>query len=321
MLLVGVGRLSLGFLIGGISLLVIFGCQAPLAAKATDIKTVRSSKVTAGAPGSSAAPKHTKRVTNRKPDMQGSVLILEYHKFTAKEERWGRTPKNFRTDLERLYKAGFRPVTLIEYLEGRIDIPPGSTPVIFTFDDSAPSQYSILPTGEIDPNCAVGIWRKFAQTRPDFPLKATFFVLPEIPFGQKASAKQKLTNLRKWGSEIGVHTLTHRSLATLTDEEVKKEIGGSIKWLDKLGYKAETMALPYGVLPKNKALLKGFDWKGQKYALKGYARVGAVPAPAPGSSKLNPYNIPRIQGIGIDYGLTWWLKKINAGKVRLYVQP
>ena len=47
----------------------------------------------------------------------------------------------------------------------------------------------------------------------------------------------------------------------------------------------------------------------------------AAPAPAPGSQKLDPYRLPRIQGIEGDYGITYWLDKVKSGKVKPYVAP
>lgn len=266
------------------------------------------------------APK-VRRVTDRPGNTMGQVLILEYHHVQEKETRWGRSAVNFRKDLERIYKAGFRPVTLIEYLENRMKLPPGASPVVFTFDDGWESQYRILPNGQIDPNCAVGVWRKFAATRPDFPVKATFFVLPPQPFNDKKTAKTKLANLRRWGSEIGIHTMTHTSLAKLSDDGVRRELGESIRWLRKFGFEARTLAMPYGELPKDRALLKEFIYKGERFKLSGAVRVGAKPSESPNSKAIRRWALPRIQGIDADYGLTWWLRRVKADKVDLYVQP
>ena len=38
------------------------------------------------------------------PNELGRVMILEYHKVDYPEERWTRTPENFRRDLESLYR-------------------------------------------------------------------------------------------------------------------------------------------------------------------------------------------------------------------------
>ena len=37
------------------------------------------------------------------PNELGRVMILEYHKVDQPEERWTRTPANFRGDLDRLW--------------------------------------------------------------------------------------------------------------------------------------------------------------------------------------------------------------------------
>src|SRR4029434_5450183 len=66
----------------------------------------------------------------------GRVMILEYHKIDHPEERWTRTPANFRRDLQRLWERGYRTVALSDYLDGRINLPKGTTPLILTFDDS-----------------------------------------------------------------------------------------------------------------------------------------------------------------------------------------
>ena len=42
------------------------------------------------------------------PNELGRVMVLEYHKIDYPEERWTRTPENFRRDLETLYSRGYR---------------------------------------------------------------------------------------------------------------------------------------------------------------------------------------------------------------------
>src|SRR2546425_10613876 len=48
------------------------------------------------------------------PNELGRVMILEYHKIDYPEERWTRTPENFRRDLETLYARGYRLIALGE---------------------------------------------------------------------------------------------------------------------------------------------------------------------------------------------------------------
>lgn len=272
-----------------------------------------------------APPKPTpppkKRVTNRKANPDGRVLILEYHKVAPKEARWDRSIKSFRRDLERLYKLGFRPVTLAEYLDDDMKLPPGASPVVFTFDDSHPSQFQLLEDGRIDPNCAVGVMQSFGMKHPDFPTKATFYVLPNMVFGNRKTFAKKLEYLKAWGCEIGSHTMSHKNLKSMTDEQVKAEIGGSIEWLRTHGIEPRTMAFPYGVPPKNEALLKGFTWQGKEYKLDAAVMVGAVPARVASDVKHNRYRLPRVQGIDGALGLHNWLDKYKKGRWEPYVAP
>ena len=46
------------------------------------------------------------------------MMILEYHKIDYPEERWTRTPENFRRDLETLYARGYRLQSLNALLDG-----------------------------------------------------------------------------------------------------------------------------------------------------------------------------------------------------------
>ncbi len=134
------------------------------------------------------------------PNELGRIMILEYHKIDYPEERWTRTPENFRRDLETLYARGYRLVSLGDLLDGRLAVPAGTTPVVLTFDDSSPGQFRYLEqngTLEIDPKSAVGILEAFLRERPDFGRGATFFVLPAANppnrlFNQPAPAGKKL---------------------------------------------------------------------------------------------------------------------------------
>lgn len=259
-------------------------------------------------------PPPVARVSDRPAHLEGSVLIVEYHKIAKEEARWDRSISRFKSDLERYYKMGFRPVTLRSYLDNTMELAPGASPIIFTFDDSHPSQFRYLADGSIDPDCAVGIWSDFAKKHPDFPVRATFFVLPSSgPFGPAKDAAKKLAQLKEWGCEVGSHTLTHRKLSSLPPAEVEKELSGAVKAIEGYGFNPYAIALPYGISPKDPGQLK----KHHAAALL----VGANPAPAPGSEKQNPMRLPRIQCIEGDFGITYWLDKIERGKVKPYVAP
>ncbi|AIE85631.1 polysaccharide deacetylase [Fimbriimonas ginsengisoli Gsoil 348] len=252
----------------------------------------------------------------------GSVFVVEYHHIRAGKNSMIRSPKEFRADLERLYKLGFRPCTVSQYLNNQMDMPPGATPAVFTFDDSNPSQLQLRPDGAVDPNCAVGIWQEFAKLHPDFPVRATFYVLPDVMWGQPKMLEKKLALLKSLGCELGNHTVTHPILRKLSDDKVKEEIAVATDRLEKLGVPLPvSLALPFGVSPKNKQLLRGFDYKGKRYVQKAVFLVGAEPACSPMDPKLDRYRIPRIQAYNGPMGLPEWLDKFERGQVKAYVAP
>lgn len=294
-------------------------CGKPIASEVQ----IKPTLAAAAEPPPKPAPKPSppKRVSKRPGNVNGKVMILEYHRIVDKDTMYDRSVKKFKQDLQLLYERGYRPVTLGEYLDGKIDIAPGAIPVVFTFDDSDPSQFQFLADGTLDPNCAVGIWSAFAEKHPDFPVRATFYVLPNGPFGQKKYREKKVQMLKDWGCELASHSWSHKSLGKMTDEQVKTELGKSIDWIRSLGFEPRHLALPYGVMPKNRTLLKSFQYNGKTYGFESVALAGAGPALAPTDPKLDPMRLPRIQGMDRDLGIRYWLEMERKMKVAFYVQP
>lgn len=259
------------------------------------------------------------RVSDRPANPQGKVFIVEYHKIAAAEARWDRSRARFRADLERLYRMGFRPVTVGQYLDGKMPLPPGASPIVFTFDDSHPSQFRILEDGSVDPDCAVGIWKSFAEQHPDFPVRATFYILPPTPWGQATRLRAKYALLKDWGCELGSHTVTHTSLKKLEPEGVKRELAGAIDFIEAAGFRCRTIALPYGIAPKDERLLRAFEYQGKRYSMEGALLVGSNPAPSFTASSRDVFRLPRIQGIEGEMGITYWLDQVARGKVQPFV--
>ncbi|HEV2471813.1 MAG TPA: polysaccharide deacetylase family protein [Chthonomonadales bacterium] len=259
------------------------------------------------------------------PNESGVVPILEYHGISDKPSRYERTVKQFGSDLQKLYDLGYRPVLLERYLDNRIDAPLGTSPVIVTFDDSRASQFRYLPNGSIDPGCAVGIWQAFARMHPDFPLRATFFVVPgrsgDREFGTPSEAGAKLRWLLNAGCELGDHTLTHPTLSHLADEQVQKEIAGCLAAIHKLapGAQVDTLALPRGIAPRNRRLLAAGAYGRVSYSIRAVLLVGASPAPSPVSRRFRPMMLPRIQPVNGAFGMEFWLKDLQRHPGRRYV--
>lgn len=256
-----------------------------------------------------------------RPNELGRVMILEYHKIDYPEERWTRTPENFRRDLERLYKAGYRLVALNALLDGRIALPAGTTPVVLTFDDSSPGQFRYLSQNgalRIDPKSAVAILEAFAKERPEFGHVATFFVLPGASrpnrlFDQPEYEGRKLQYLASRGFEIGNHTLWHANLGKYDQQTVRAQIAEAQQWIQRHvpDYRIRTLALPHGVYPKDVQWALQGTAKGTTYRNDAILVVAGGATPSPFASAFDPVRVPRIQAVqrDLDYWLTYFERR------------
>jgi hypothetical protein len=250
----------------------------------------------------------------------GRLMILEYHKVDYPEERWTRTPENFRRDLETLYARGYRLQSLNALLDGRITAPAGTTPVVLTFDDSSPGQFRYVEVNgglEIDPKCALGVLEAFLRERPDFGRAATFYVLPGASkpnrlFNQPEHEGRKLQYLVTHGYEIGNHTLWHANLGKYDETVVRAQIAEAQAWIQRHvpDYKIRTLALPHGVYPRDVGWALRGQAKGTAYAHDAILMVAGGTSPSPFARGFDPTRLPRIQALERDLAgwMTWFDK-------------
>ncbi len=244
----------------------------------------------------------------RPPNELGSIMILEYHRIGEPEGRWTRSPAHSRDDVERLWSAGYRAISLGALITGSIDLPAGTSPVVLTFDDSSPGQFRYLEREgrlDIDPDCAVGILEGFVRGHPEFGLRAIFFVLPAAAepnrlFGQPEHEVRKLRYLVRRGFELGNHTFWHADLARYPETVVRSQLAMAQQRIEQIipGYRLRALALPMGHYPAR------LDWAirgraaGSSYEHDAIVMVGGGPAPSPFSRRFDPYHLPRIQAVG-----------------------
>jgi hypothetical protein len=273
----------------------------------------------------------------RLPNENGRIPILEYHLITDHDSRWGRSADHFRRDLKLLYERGYRPITVSAMIDKQFDIPAGMSPVVFTFDDASPGQFSYIEKNgqlEIDPNSAVGIWIDFNKEHPDWGKRATFCMLPGAAaghafFGEKGISGQKsewrlkkVRFLAEQGFELCNHTLWHANLAKYSDAVVQEQIARGVMAIDSAvpGYKVRTFALPLGIWPKNRELATRGVWHDPKsgrdirYAFDAILEVSGPSAPSPYSTQFKPYSLPRLQMV--DGELEKELDRLDATKQR-----
>ena len=257
----------------------------------------------------------------RPADHKGVVIVGEWHHVERVKGPMFRTPKEFLGDLDRLNRMGFRPVTARAWLAGKMNLPKGASPVVVTFDDSHHDQFRLLKDGSVDPKCAVGLWQTYAKKHPEFPVKATFFVVSTMMWAQPEWVGRKLALLRKWGCEVANHTVNHPDLRRVGVSRLRNEIGGCALALEKKGERGPfDFAYPYGSVPRSLKPLRGFVYKKRRIVPNAAFLAGSGPSPMPGAKGFNRLLIPRILASGGRGGLNDWLDRVEKGKVRLYVQ-
>ena len=274
-------------------------------------------------------------LTKVQPNEAGLVPILEYHDLVKSLKTTGyQYPASaFRADIQWLYDHNYRPVSLHDYVLGKIDCPAGKSPVILTFDDALRGQFNYTSDGKIDPDCAVGILDAFHARHPDWPLRGTFFVLTDVgttlppPFYQTQYAQGKMDYLVREGYEIGNHTIHHLAgIRHWPDARVEAELAGAVANIHHYepNYVVDTLAMPYGVFPKNKKLVISGASGGVTYHNLCALKAGADPAASPMgkdfyNKNFNPYYIPRIIPGAGKYTIHYWLGLMDKQKVLRYV--
>ena len=268
-------------------------------------------------------------------DEAGHIPILMYHAIDGPAFHGARYDHNglniaaatFRKHLDLMYAAHWYPVNMRDVLTSRIDVPAGKTPVVLTFDDARGTQFHYLPDGTIAPNCAVGILEAFHQKHPDWPLRATFYVLPKsswnpVPFWQPGLETKKLRFLVAEGFEVANHTTTHRPMTHLSASDLCWEMAECQRYVrDRApGATMDTMAVPGGSMPKNHAL-----WplllRGQLGKIIYHNRCILMAWGGPSHSYVDKeYDPNRISRIGTGPG---WveraIKQMTARRIRPYV--
>ena len=257
----------------------------------------------------------------RIPNELGRIPVVEYHLIDTADGRYARERGRFARDLELIYRRGYRPVSISQLLDRKIDLPRGLSPVVFVFDDASPSQFRYIERNgnlEIDPVSGVGIWMDFRKKHPDWANNAVFCMLSGAQagrsfFGDKGIEGQKsewrhrkVKFLKDQGFELCNHTLWHAQLSKYSDAVVQEQIARGEMAIDSAvpGYDVRTFALPLGVWPKNRALAKAGSWTDPKtgkvvrYNNDAILEVAGGPTESPYDPKFNPLSIKRIEVFG-----------------------
>lgn len=252
------------------------------------------------------------------PNELGEIPIWMYHNIKEPESMWVRTPDNFRADLERFYQLGYRLVSLTDVLTNNICIPPGTSPMVLTFDDGNTNNFKLIKDSQgeliIDPDCAVGIIIDFAKKHPEMGTAATFFIHLPHPFSQSDSwytreqRNWKLEKLLELGMEIGNHTLNHKNLKRdiKSLSQLVEQLGKPQYLLESLvpGAKINSLALPFGIWPAQewREYLYHGQYEGVPYSHDAVLLVGSNPAKPFNHTGYSPQAMPRIRASNFPDG-------------------
>jgi hypothetical protein len=253
------------------------------------------------------------------PNELGRIPVFEYHLIVDKNGVYERTQEGLKRDLEVMHARGYRPISISEMVDRKIDLPAGQSPVVLVFDDASPSQFRYIEKNgqlEIDPTSAVGILTAFNKQHSDWRNRAVFCMLPAAQagrsfFGDKGIEGQKtewrfrkVKFLADQGFELCNHTLYHARLDK-AGAKVEEFIARGDMAIDSAvpGYKVRTFALPLGMWPQNRELAKHGSWRDAKgrtvtYSYDGVLEVGGGPSRSPFDPQFNPMSITRVQVIG-----------------------
>ena len=168
---------------------------------------------------------------------EAEIAILAYHKVDDRFE-WGltrTTSRQFRGQMNMLRRAGFSICSLKEYFEN-----PSPDKIAVTFDDAFESVYEN----------AYPVLAEFGGSFTIFPL--TGFTGKnnewEVNLGGRKfrhMSWEQITSME--GAEIGSHTVTHRALTGLSDQELTRELTLSKMTIeDRTGIEIHHLSLPFG---------------------------------------------------------------------------
>lgn len=169
-----------------------------------------------------------------------ATLVLTYHSIAEGSGPTSIPPPVFRAQLQALADAGYRALTLAEFLAWRRgETPAGQRQVLITFDDGfldfatdahpalkalGFSSLMFVPTGKLG---GVEDW--------------------DMGTGRPLMGWDQVLTLSAEGVEFGAHGIGHRDLTRLPPEERRREIAASGVDLGRtLGKPVRAFAAPYG---------------------------------------------------------------------------
>jgi peptidoglycan/xylan/chitin deacetylase (PgdA/CDA1 family) len=168
--------------------------------------------------------------------------VLYYHRIDEEAHRSCVTPRAFAEQMAHLRREGFAVLPLADvrrHLDEHTPFPPSAVTV--TFDDGFADNYT----------SAFPILQRESIPATIF-LAAQYIGTQELPVlrdrsGLKPLSWEQVGELARHGIDLGAHTLTHRSLTLLPEDEIRHEVLGSREAIEQhAGVSVRTFCYPRG---------------------------------------------------------------------------
>ncbi|MEG0826183.1 MAG: polysaccharide deacetylase family protein [Bacilli bacterium] len=267
----------------------------------------------------------------------GRIPVMMYHGIEDKintfiggnidKEGYQRTKSAFINDLEFYYKEGYRMIRLNDYVNDKIDVSLGKSPIVLTFDDGLVNNIKVtgLDTNGniiIDPNCAIGILEQFKKKYPDYNVTATFFLNGWL-FRQEKYNEKILNYLIDNGYDIGNHSYNHVNFKNISSIKSEEEIARVYELLEKYipNKYVNIVALPFGSPNKknhdNFSHIIMANYNNKTYHTISTLQVGWESDYSPFSSNFDKIFIKRIRAYdnnGTNFDIKYSFDKIKYTK-------
>jgi peptidoglycan/xylan/chitin deacetylase (PgdA/CDA1 family) len=270
------------------------------------------------------------------PNEIGEIPIVMFHNFVedlneTTDQEFTTSFEEFELLLETLYNEDYRLISMRDFIDHNIDIPPGKRPIVFTFDDGSAGQFNLIEENGklvVNPKSAVGVMLKFHQRYPDFGLKGIFYLnmdLGEKTFAGAGNLKERLEILLSYGFEAGNHSWGHFNFETSTSkQQIYEKLGKNEKCFNEItnGLSFYSLALPFGGrAPEHlsDAMVSG-QFEGVSFNNETIMAVGYLPSVPSIHVDYDPAYVRRIRAAGkidIKFDLNYWLPLMTES--RMYI--
>lgn len=156
------------------------------------------------------------------------------------------TTEDFKSHMQIIDWFGFTPITFIDYKlykEGKLTLP--AKPIIITFDDGYLDTFENALPVMLEHNMRAVVFALGDRTIR----KATWDQEQNDSETYQLMNDQQLREMRKYGFEIGAHTMNHANLLDLSLDEVAYQVKCSKQQIeDVLNEQVYSFAYPYGAV-------------------------------------------------------------------------